>query len=118
MFWTHYVSHIKYPINIYALGHHFHHLFREPSAFACIAIEPEHLLSVVFVRCIQFVFPIEAWILDLLMWLLYVFSFVGHISPDSVGDKWMGWDSVGLGFVEHLLNDTEKHRNHHLYVRC
>jgi len=120
MFWTHYVSHIKYPINIYAMSHHFHHLFREPSALATTAIEPiEFLLSVVFVRCIQFVFPIESWILDLLIWLLYViFSFVGHISPESIGNKWMGWDSVGLGFIKNVLNDTEKHRDHHLYVRC
>merc|ERR1711964_794932 len=65
-FWNHYVSHIKYPINIYALSHHFHHLFREPSAFATTAIDPiEFILTVVFVKCIQFVFPVEPWILDL-----------------------------------------------------
>jgi sterol desaturase/sphingolipid hydroxylase (fatty acid hydroxylase superfamily) len=118
-FWMHYTLHIKYPINIYKLSHHFHHLFREPSAMAAECLEPfEQLLIIVLVRCIKFVFPIEVWILDLVLAISALSSFFGHLSEAELFFT-PGWDQVGLGFLADrgLLVSNAKHRLHHLYVR-
>merc|ERR1711964_795077 len=115
-FWIHYVAHIKWPINIYAISHHFHHLFREPSAFCLLAIDPiEIMLNVVMLRWIIILVPVEFWVLDLTLLINIAFSFLGHFTE-------LGLIARGTGYVKLAqtlhLNTTEKHRLHHLYVRC
>jgi len=117
-FWHHYIMHIKYPINIYAMAHRFHHLFREPSAFGTYSINPiEAMLQFVMVKCIQFILPVEPCYLDFVYTTQVVFAFMGHLTDLGYGKVFQCWQDPenNLGT---WWNTNEMHRLHHLYVRC